>query len=123
MAKTDPPRDRVRTLAMKLPDVEQGSTHGYPAFKVNDKAFAWFPKKKEVEDDTLAVRMSIPDRTARIEKNPDAFYVTPHYLDYPAMLVRVWELTDAQLKEVLRAGYDFILAEPAKKKSSRGARR
>ena len=55
MAKSDPPIDRVRKLALKLPDVEEGTTFGYLAFKVNDRAFAWFPKKKEVEDGSLGV--------------------------------------------------------------------
>ena len=49
MPKSDPPIDRVRRLAMKSPDVEEGTTFGYPAFKVAGKAFAWFPRKKEVE--------------------------------------------------------------------------
>jgi hypothetical protein len=47
---------RVRAIAMKLPDVEEGTTFGYPAFKVGGKAFAWFPKKKEVEAGSLGVR-------------------------------------------------------------------
>ena len=53
---------RVRAIAMKLPDVEEGSTFGFPAFKVRGKTFAWFPKKKEVETGTLGVRMSILER-------------------------------------------------------------
>jgi hypothetical protein len=34
---------------MKLQDVEEGSTFGFPAFKFGGKAFAWFPKKKDLE--------------------------------------------------------------------------
>ena len=108
MAKTDPPIDRVRKIAMKLPNVEEGSTFGYPAFKVRGKAFAWFPKKKEVEADSLAVRMSIVEREQRIAKNSDAYYITPHYQDYPSVLVRVWELSDAELRELLKSGYAFM---------------
>ena len=40
---------RVRALTRKLPDVEEGTTFGFPAFKVGGKTFASFPKKKEVE--------------------------------------------------------------------------
>lgn len=50
---------RVRAVATSLADVEQGTTHGYPAFKVRGKTFAWFPKKKEVEEGTLGVRVSL----------------------------------------------------------------
>ena len=58
---------RVRKFAMKLPDVEEGTTYGYPAFKVGGKAFAWFPKKKEVEPGSLGVRMSFLERDYRID--------------------------------------------------------
>ena len=108
MAKTDPPIERVRTLALKLADVEEGATHGYPAFKMNGKGFAWFPKKKEVEDGSLAVRMDLAERARRVAKNPDAYYVTPHYEGYTAVLVRVWELSDAELRELLESSYAFL---------------
>src|SRR3954471_18184034 len=94
---------RVRAIAKKLPEVEEGTTFGYPAFKVNGQAFAWFPKKKEVEADTLAVRMSIVDRDLRISANPRIFYVTPHYRDYTAGLARVKQMTKAELSELLES--------------------
>src|SRR5580765_5796524 len=101
MAKSDPPIDRVRKLALKLPSVEEGTTFGYPAFKVGGKAFAWFPKKKEVEEGSLGVRMSFVDRDLRVANKPAVFYVTLHYKDYTSVLVRVWELTDKELKELV----------------------
>jgi hypothetical protein len=108
MAKTDPPFDRVRRLALKLPRAEQGTTFGFPAFKVDGKTFAWFPKKKEVEEGSLGVRMSFVDRDLRMAANPAAYYVTPHYKDYTSVLARVWELTDGELRELLSAGHEFM---------------
>jgi hypothetical protein len=111
------PLSRVRAIAMKLPDVEEGATFGFPAFKVAGKAFAWFPKKKEVEPGSLGVRMSILEREYRIAANPAAFYVTPHYFDYPSVLVRVEALTAKELKELLESGHEFMTsAAKAKKK-------
>ena len=40
-------KTRVRVIALKLADVEEGTTHGFPAWKVRDKTFAWCPKKKK----------------------------------------------------------------------------
>lgn len=111
---------RVRTIALKLPDVEEGTTFGYPAFKANGTAFAWFPQKKEVEPDTLAVRMSILERDHRILNNPKVFYVTPHYRDYTAGLARVELMTSAALRELLESGYDFVIST---KKRGRRTRR
>lgn len=102
---------RVRLLARKLPGVEEGTTFGYPAFKVGGKAFAWFPKKKEVEQGSLGVRMSILEREHRIAADPAVFYVTPHYKDYPSVLARVERMSDAALRELLESGHEYMTVE------------
>ncbi len=111
---------RVRKIALALPDVEEGTTFGFPAFKVGGKTFAWFPEKKEVEDGSLGVRMSFLEREHRIATKPAVFYVTPHYHDYPSVLVRVDLLSDAALRELLESGHEFMLVQG---KSKRPARR
>ena len=119
------PRDplaRVRALAKKLPDVEEGTTFGFPAFKVGGKTFAWFPKKKEVELGSLAVRMSIIEREFRIAAQPAVYYVTPHYEDYPSILARVDQLTDAELRELLESGHEFMTTGAGKAKGKTGRR-
>ena len=115
------PLSRVRAIAMKLPDVEEGTTFGFPAFKVGGKTFAWFPKKKEVEPGSLGVRMSILEREYRMADKPAAFYVTPHYLEYPSVLARVDELTANELQELLESGHEFMTtaAKAKRKRSSR----
>lgn len=108
---------RVRDIVLELPDVEEGTTFGFPAFKIRGKLLAWFPKKKEVEPGSLGVRMSILERDHRIARNPKVFYFTPHYRDYPCVLARVQHMSDAALRELLQSGYEFVLAE-----SKRGRR-
>lgn len=115
--KSDP-LSRVRDVASKLPGVEEGTTFGYPAFKVGGKAFAWFPKKKEVEPGSLGVRMTILEREHRIAAEPAVFYVTPHYKDYPAVLARVERMSDAALRELLESGHEFMTVS-AKRASGR----
>jgi hypothetical protein len=112
---------RVRDIVLELPDVEEGTTFGFPAFKVNGKVLAWFPKKKEVEAGTLGVRMSILERDHRVAHDPAVFYVTPHYKDYPCVLVRVHRLSDAALRGLLESGHEFVLAES--KRRRRGPKR
>src|SRR5690348_1088264 len=107
---------RVRALTKKLPDVEEGTTFGFPAFKVGGKAFAWFPKKKEVEPGSLGVRMSILEREYRIKEKPAAFYVTPHYVDYPSVLARVDALSTTELRELLESGHEFMTTTANAKK-------
>jgi hypothetical protein len=101
---------RVRAFVKKLPDVEEGTTYGFPAFKVGGKTFAWFPTKKEVEPGSLGVRMSILEREYRIADAPSIYYVTPHYKEYTSVLARVDVMADAQLRELLESGHEFMVA-------------
>jgi hypothetical protein len=110
---------RVRAIAKKLPDVEEGTTFGFPAFKVRGKTFAWFPQKKEVELASLGVRMSILERDHRIFADPRVFYVTPHYKDYTSVLARVQHMSDVALRELLQSGYEFVLSTPKRARSLR----
>lgn len=110
---------RVRAIATKLPGVEEGTTFGFPAFKVRGKLLAWFPKKKEVEPGTLAVRMSILERDYRIQANPKVFYVTPHYRDYDAGLARIEQLSGAELRELLQSSYEFVVSKPQRGRRTR----
>ncbi len=107
---------RVRKIALSLPDAEEGTTFGYPAFKVAGRAFAWFPRKTEVEEGSLGVRMSFLERDYRVAHNPRVFYVTPHYHDYTSVLARVWLLKDAELRELLDSGYESIAAAGRRKR-------
>ena len=114
---------RVRALTKKLPDVEEGTTFGFPAFKVGGKTFAWFPKKKEVEPGSLGVRMSILEREYRIADNARVYYVTPHYKDYDSVLARVDELSDRALRELLESGHEYIVAQARERSAKRSPRR
>jgi hypothetical protein len=113
---------RVRALTKKLPDVEEGTTFGFPAFKVGGKTFAWFPKKKEVEPGSIGVRMSILEREYRIAGDPSVYYVTPHYKDYDSVLARVDALSDAGLRELLEAGHEYIVNQSKSAGAGRGRR-
>ena len=114
---------RVRALTGKLADVEEGTTFGFPAFKVGGKTFAWFPKKKEVEPGSLGVRMSVLEREYRIAAEPGVYYVTPHYKDYDSVLARIDELSDAALRELLESGHEYIVTQAKGSATKRRPRR
>ena len=110
---------RVRAIATKLPDVEEGTTFGWPAFKVKGKLFAWFPKRKEVEANSLAVRVSILERDHRIFSNPKVFYVTPHYKDYDSVLARIEHLSAAALRELLESSHEYVVSTTKRRGKTR----
>lgn len=109
---------RVRDIALELSDVEEGTTFGFPAFKLCGKLLAWFPEKKEVEPGSLGVRMSILERDHRIAHDPAVFYVTPHYKDYPCVLARAHRMSDAALRELLQSGHEYVVGETKRRRGA-----
>jgi hypothetical protein len=85
---------RVIRLAAHLPLVEPGTSYGTPALLVKGKAFV---RVKERMDDVLVVMVPIGLKEALIEAEPEKYFETPHYAGWPAMLVRLGAVSDADL--------------------------
>jgi hypothetical protein len=89
--------ERVRRLALALPGVEEGTYYGTPAFRVGRKYFTRLHDKL----DCLVIRIEPSDRQPRMAADPEAFFITDHYLNAPWMLIRLDKVADADLKELL----------------------
>jgi hypothetical protein len=78
--------DDVRTIAMALPGVEESTHYGTPAFKVAGKAFC-----RLREDGETLVLFDVPheEREVIIEADPDVYFFTDHYRDWPLVLARL----------------------------------
>jgi hypothetical protein len=109
--------ETVRKMALSLPGVEEGVSYGTPAFRVGG---AFLARLKE-DGDSLALRMGFEDRERLMASRPEAFYLTDHYRDYPAVLVRLSSVSVQGLREALELGWRK--AAPAKLQKGKGSRR
>ena len=93
--------DEVRALGLALPGVVEERSYGTPALKVNGKLLA---RLKE-DGETLALRVGFEERQALVRSSPDVFYVTPHYENYPMVLVRLAAADPDELRELLEEAW------------------
>ncbi|WP_343712769.1 MmcQ/YjbR family DNA-binding protein [Inquilinus sp.] len=78
--------DDVCAIAMTWPGVERGTSYGTPALKVKGKMLA----RLREDGETLVMPGVGPDeREMLIEAEPEVFHVTPHYRDWPTVLMRL----------------------------------
>jgi len=75
---------QLRKLALALPGVEESTSYGTPAFKVGKKAFI---RLHQDGKSLVIIHISFDEREMLMERDPDAFYITDHYRNWPAMLV------------------------------------
>jgi hypothetical protein len=108
----------VRKIALSLPGVEQSTIHGAPSLKVRGKLLACPALHKTAEPNSLAVRIGVEERADLIAADPDVYYVTDHYVNYPTVLVRLSRIHPDALRDLVAMAWSFVTA-----KSRRGGRK
>jgi hypothetical protein len=93
----------VRTLALALPETEEAVSYGTPAFKVAGRLFA-----RLRDDGALVVKVEPGHREALIDIWPDVYFVTPHYQDYPYVLVRLAAASEVELADLLADAWALV---------------
>jgi hypothetical protein len=88
----------VVEIGQRFPGVEESTSYGTPALKVRGK----FMCRLRSDPDALVVRViDMADREALLLGEPDVFFTTPHYEDYPIVLVRMDAVEEVQLAELI----------------------
>src|ERR1022692_1231594 len=123
MAKNTIDFDTVRKIGPTLPGVEEGTAYGFPALKVHGKILACVPANRSAETGSLVVRVDFEDRAELLAAAPDVYYVTDHYLEYSAVLVRLSRVTPDVLRDLLGMAHKFVTAHEARRSPSRNRRK
>jgi hypothetical protein len=93
--------DMIRRIALKLPNVEEGTSYGTPALKVKKKLFV----RLREEGDAIVLKMPFDQREELIAAEPETYYITDHYREYPWVLVRLAAVNADVLSDLLRTAH------------------
>jgi hypothetical protein len=115
----------VRRAAGGLPEIEESTSYGTPALKVRGKLVA----RLREDGETLVLRTDLDSRDAMLRAQPSLFYITDHYRDYPAILLRLKVVRPAQLEDLVKDSWrlvaprSLVAGHPASKASSKSRTR
>lgn len=116
--------DTVREIALALPDVEEVASSLGPAFKLRGKLLACPAIHSSAEDGTLLVRIDGNLRAELLAAQPDVYYLTPHYVSYPSILVRLARSDRSSLRKLLGTAWAFVgSSAPTKPRKKRGTKK
>jgi hypothetical protein len=88
----------VIAIAQRFPGVEVTTWFGTPALKVGGKGFC----RLRSDPDALVIRvLDLSDKEALLRGNPGAYFTTPHYDDWPYLLVRLEAVDPGELAELV----------------------
>ena len=116
MPKSKVTFDTVRKIAQTLPGTEEVTAYGSPAIKVRGTLMACIAVNKAAEPNSLMIRIDFDQRDAMIEEAPQKYYLKDHYASYPAVLVRLSHITEAELRDLLNASWRFVTSMKKGKK-------
>lgn len=123
MPRTKMNFDVVREIALALPDVKEGSLHGAPTVNVSGRLLACPALHKSAERNSIVVRVGAEQRAALLARDPNLYYVTDHYRNYPSVLARLDRIDRAALGELLEKGWRFVTSTAKARKGSKCSRR
>jgi hypothetical protein len=114
--------DHVRQIGLALPGVEESTAYGSPALKVQGKLLACVPTHRSAEPGSIVVRVGFDDRAELLAAAPGAYYVTDHYLNYSAVLVRLSHVTLDALRDLLGMAHKFVTTHEVRRSTLRNRR-
>lgn len=93
-------RAKKLIAAAKLPGVEEAPSYGMPSLKVAGKFLA-----RVREPDVLVVMCNVEEKEFLMQMNPAVYFETDHYKGWPAVLVRLSKIDDAELTHRLQVAW------------------
>jgi hypothetical protein len=96
---------RVCEIALKLPGVEESTSYGTPSLKVKGKIMS---RLRTEAEGALALRCDFLDRQILLQADPDAFFLTDHYLNYPMILVRLEKVRRTALPDLIERAWRIV---------------
>ena len=87
----------VRKLIMALPGTEEGTSYGTPAWKAGRKLIA-----RMLDDGkSMVVKIDMDDRELLVRAKPGVFSITPHYRNYPWIVIALAGVKSADLEDLV----------------------
>lgn len=106
----------VKKVGLTLPGVEAGTSWGTSALMLHGAMIACVPTNKQAEPDSFVVCIDFAQRDELLEAEPDVYYVKPHYVDYPCVLVRLKRVHPDAIRDLLNMAWQYRDAKSRKRK-------
>jgi len=104
--------DDVRRIALSLPETDEGTSRGMRQWQVKGKGFVW--ERPLRKTDLAALGDDAPDgpilgawvehlgaKEALLADDSGVYFTTPHFDGYAAILVRLEEISEEDLGELI----------------------
>lgn len=96
--------EQIRKMALKLPGVEEGTSYGTAALKIRGK----FMARLKEDGQSVVFRVGFDERDLLLQTKPEVFFITDHYLGYPAVLIRLAAANRKEAADIIEMSWRFV---------------
>jgi hypothetical protein len=96
MARRKLPLSTVRRVALSFPGVEEGTSYGTPAFRLKKRLLA----RLHQDGESIMLKLGFEARDHLRRADPETFFITDHYRNYPSVLARLDRLSAEDLRKL-----------------------
>ena len=97
----------VCQLAAQLPGIEEGTCYGTPGLRVRGK----FLSRLWEDGDTLVLKVEEEERDLLLAAEPEVFFTTDHYRNYPSVLIRLSKIEPGALHDLLERAWRRVASK------------
>jgi hypothetical protein len=95
----------LRRIALSFPEANEKPSYGKPSFFIAKK---FFTRLRDEDASIVWIVGSIDERDHLLEMDPKTYFITDHYHDYPAVLVRIARIDKRMLRKMLERRFRAI---------------
>jgi hypothetical protein len=96
---------QFKKIALSFPEANEKLSYGSPSIFIAKK---FFTRLRDQDDSIVWIVGSIDERDHMLEMDPRTYFITEHYRDYPALLVRTSCIDQTMLKKMLERRWRAI---------------
>jgi hypothetical protein len=93
--------DKVKAVALALPEVAESTSYGTPALKVRGKLML----RLREDHETLVIRTSGENRERLMTIEPEVYFLTDHYRAYPWVLAKLSSIAEEALPALIESAW------------------
>jgi hypothetical protein len=93
---------RYLKIALALPGTEASTSYGTPSVKVKSKILS---RLRTEAEGALAIHCDFIDREMLLQADPQVFFITDHYRNYPMILIRLDKIRRDALEEITKRAW------------------
>lgn len=106
-------RAQFTRIALSFPEALEKTSYGNPSIFIAKK---FFTRWRSEENSIVWIVDSIDERDHLLEIDPKTYFITPHYKDYPSVLVRAERIDAAMLRKMLERRWRKVAPKTLVKK-------